>query len=117
MRFKKCCWQAFNCSRMVDQLGSFVALTCCSARAVAAQDYGELEQSIRSVLDVRGLQSPPDFVTKILQLYETMNVRFGVMLVGPTGGGKTCCYQTLQVRGLHPRPKTPSDGIPACGGC
>ncbi len=32
----------------------------------------------------------------MIQLYDTMDVRFGVMLVGPTGGGKTRCYQTLQ---------------------
>ena len=44
----------------------------------------------------RGLQQPNSFVTKIIQLYDTMNVRFGVMLVGPTGGGKTECYRTLQ---------------------
>ncbi len=44
-----------------------------------------------------GLQQPGSFVTKVIQLYDTMNVRFGVMLVGPTGGGKTECYRTLQV--------------------
>lgn len=44
----------------------------------------------------KGLQQPPAFVSKVVQLYDTMNVRFGVMLVGPTGGGKTNCYQTLQ---------------------
>ena len=32
---------------------------------------------------------------KIIYLYETFNVRFGVMLVGPTGGGKTSCYEVL----------------------
>jgi len=63
---------------------------------VCPQDYGELEQSIRAVLTKRGLQQPSPFVTKVVQLYETMNVRFGVMLVGPTGGGKTACYQALQ---------------------
>lgn len=34
--------------------------------------------------------------TQVIQLYETFNVRFGVMLVGPAGGGKTRCYQTLK---------------------
>lgn len=32
---------------------------------------------------------------KIIYLYETFNVRFGVMLVGPTGGAKTSCYNVL----------------------
>jgi len=31
----------------------------------------------------------------VIQLFETFNVRFGVMLVGPTGGGKTTCYKVL----------------------
>jgi len=32
---------------------------------------------------------------KVIYLFETFQVRFGVMLVGPTGGGKTTCYETL----------------------
>jgi dynein heavy chain len=32
---------------------------------------------------------------KIIYLYETFNVRFGVMIIGPTGGGKTACYEVL----------------------
>lgn len=35
------------------------------------------------------------FVTKVIQLFDTFNVRFGVMLVGPTGAGKSTCYQVL----------------------
>jgi len=41
-------------------------------------------------------QKHAPFITKVLQLYETFNVRFGVMLVGPTGSGKTVCYNMLQ---------------------
>ena len=32
---------------------------------------------------------------KTLQLFDTLNVRFGVMIVGPTGGGKTTVYKIL----------------------
>lgn len=42
------------------------------------------------------MQQPDAFVTKIIQFFDTLNVRFGVMLVGPTGGGKTTCAQALQ---------------------
>lgn len=42
------------------------------------------------------LQIHGPFVKKIIQLFETFNVRFGVMLVGPTGGGKTTCYEVLK---------------------
>lgn len=34
-------------------------------------------------------------VKKVIQFYETILVRHGVMLVGPTGGGKTTVYQVL----------------------
>jgi len=37
----------------------------------------------------------PEFVEKVIQLNDTFNVRFGVMIVGQSGGGKTSCYQIL----------------------
>lgn len=43
----------------------------------------------------RGLQAVPAMIVKVIQLYETMIVRHGVMLVGPTGSGKTTVYQIL----------------------
>ena len=35
------------------------------------------------------------FIDKILQLYDTIQVRHGLMIVGLTGGGKTSNYKTL----------------------
>lgn len=34
-------------------------------------------------------------IRKISQLYETLLVRHGVMIIGPTGGGKTVAYTVL----------------------
>ena len=34
-------------------------------------------------------------MVKVIQLFDTFDVRFGVMIVGPTGGGKTSCYEVL----------------------
>ena len=39
---------------------------------------------------------PSGFIHKCIQLYETTVVRHGLMLVGPTGSGKTKCYEVLQ---------------------
>ena len=63
---------------------------------IPKQDYGELLQAIEAVTLEQGLQIKPECTLNAIQLYETLNVRFGVMLVGPTGGGKTRCYETLQ---------------------
>ena len=38
----------------------------------------------------------PNFLDKAIQLYDTIQVRHGLMLVGPTGGGKTATYRVLQ---------------------
>lgn len=53
------------------------------------QDYGAMETAIIDVVREAGLQPEECMKRKVIQLYETMLVRHGVMLVGPTGGGKT----------------------------
>ncbi|KAJ3125137.1 Dynein heavy chain 1, axonemal [Nowakowskiella sp. JEL0407] len=58
-------------------------------------NYGELLESINSSCEKLGLQPEEDFIKKCIQLYETTVVRHGLMLVGPTGGGKTSCCRVL----------------------
>ncbi|XP_043502299.1 dynein axonemal heavy chain 1-like [Polistes fuscatus] len=59
-------------------------------------DYGILEAEIRKTTLEKGLEDVNEFVKKVIQLYETTLVRHGLMLVGPTGSGKTKCYQVLK---------------------
>lgn len=68
-----------------------------TAAAVCDQAHGELEAATRCVLRKDGLQMPDSFVHKTVQLHETLGVRFGVMVVGPTGTGKSTLLRTLQV--------------------
>lgn len=55
----------------------------------------ELQSAIGRAVASSGLQPVPSFVNKVEQLYDTMTVRFGVMLVGETGSGKSACHSTL----------------------
>ena len=66
-------------------------------------DYGELKLALERDLASQGLKPVPKFLTKVIQLFETLNVRHGVMLVGPTGGGKTVCRSTLAAAMTHLR--------------
>lgn len=58
-------------------------------------DYGELDTAIRHAIAVAGLQPVPGFITKVAQLYDTFAVRFGVMIVGAAGSGKSACHDVL----------------------
>lgn len=51
--------------------------------------YGKFQAVIETVMVENNLQPEACMIKKVIQLYETMIVRWGVMLVGPTGGGKT----------------------------
>jgi dynein heavy chain len=52
-------------------------------------DYGALMQSLKLASEEAGLQPVEFFLRKNIQLYETIVVRHGLMVVGPTGAGKT----------------------------
>ncbi|EGD81584.1 dynein heavy chain 6 [Salpingoeca rosetta] len=58
-------------------------------------DYGSLRETIVECIEERELEVENPQVTKVIQLYETMVVRHGVMLVGPTGGGKSTVLAVL----------------------
>ncbi|XP_053933024.1 dynein axonemal heavy chain 1 [Cuculus canorus] len=58
-------------------------------------DYGILEEAIRKSCIKENLKDVDGFVAKCIQLYETTVVRHGLMLVGPTGSGKTKSYEVL----------------------
>ncbi|BFZ25685.1 hypothetical protein BsWGS_28724 [Bradybaena similaris] len=62
---------------------------------IPEHDYGQLKEEIINVTIAKGLQVVENQIIKVIQFFETMIVRHGVMLVGPTGGGKTTIYQIL----------------------
>ncbi|XP_046404632.1 dynein axonemal heavy chain 3 [Ischnura elegans] len=58
-------------------------------------DRGELMDALEVRLKDKNLQCTPWYIEKIIQLYEMILVRHGLMIVGEALGGKTCAYQTL----------------------
>ena len=63
---------------------------------IPEHDYGRLQSEMEQIVTKWGLQVVPAQIKKVIQLYETMLVRHGVMLVGPTGSGKTTTYKVQQ---------------------
>ena len=59
-------------------------------------DYVDLLKALDEACAEQKIQPVEAFINKVIQLFETTIVRHGLMLVGPTMGGKTCCYRALQ---------------------
>ena len=58
-------------------------------------EYGELQSCLIKCIEKEHLKPTETFVSKVIQLFETMEVRFGVMIIGPATAGKSTCYKIL----------------------
>ena len=59
-------------------------------------DLSVLENQVISSCNTLNLQPKPNFIKKCLQLYETLNVRHALMVVGKPGNGKSRVIATLE---------------------
>ncbi|KAL4494234.1 hypothetical protein ABPG73_018753, partial [Tetrahymena malaccensis] len=59
-------------------------------------DYGDLLESLKNACKESQLQPKQNFLNKCIQLYDTINVRHGLMVVGQAFSGKSSITQTLQ---------------------
>jgi len=62
---------------------------------IPEENQSKLATQIEQSTEILNFKNLDNFKRKCLQLYDTFNVRFGVMLVGPTGGGKSTCFTVL----------------------
>jgi len=83
---------------LADDLPLFVGITgdLFPGVSVPNPDYGHLTTSLQKYLTTRGLQVVDATMLKCIQLYETLLVRHGLMLVGQTMAGKTTVIRALQ---------------------
>ena len=63
---------------------------------VPTPDYGQLIPTIKQVCIETGLQPTDNFVASTIQLFETVQVRHGLMVVGQSFSGKTSIFRTLK---------------------
>ena len=61
-----------------------------------AFDYGPLLNALKVATETFNLQPVPIFLRKNIELYEMICVRHGLMVVGPTGGGKSANIKVLK---------------------
>ena len=64
--------------------------------APAVASYPEIEKAIDDITNEEGLVTYEHWIKKVVQLYETHEVRHGIMVIGPTGGGKTQIFNVLR---------------------
>ncbi|KNC55366.1 dynein heavy chain [Thecamonas trahens ATCC 50062] len=59
------------------------------------EDFGDLVSAVESAALARGLEIVDKQIVKVRQLWETLCVRHGVMVVGKSGGGKSVAVNVL----------------------
>ena len=59
-------------------------------------EYPDMEAALKASCELNKLVYHPAWVRKVLQLYDITLVRHGIMLVGPTGGGKSQIFKNLR---------------------
>ncbi|KAH8266313.1 hypothetical protein KR038_003269, partial [Drosophila bunnanda] len=83
-----------NVSKLIDEdEGLFVSLVddMFPGIKLTTNVYKDLQKAIIKTCDELGYVNNPEWNLKVVQLYETSLVRHGLMLMGPTGSGKTSC--------------------------
>lgn len=89
-----------NVSKLVDEdepLFTALVEDLFPGNRVKGSGQRELQTFIASACKERDMINHPAWNLKLVQLYETSLVRHGLMLLGPTGSGKTTCARTLML--------------------
>ena len=68
--------------------------------SIHENDYKELKEGLLKVCQEQGLSSETQFMLKCLQLYETLQTRHGLMLIGSAYSGKSTVISCLK-QGLN----------------
>eukprot|EP00606_Chrysophyceae_sp_TOSAG23-5_P000662 GSChrysophyteH2.ASY1.ANO1.84.1 assembled CDS len=87
---------AGNLKRAEPECDEYVLLLRALQDIRPEMNYGPLMRNMKNEIRKSGKQILPWFTDKVIQLYEMIVVRHGLMVVGPTGGGKSSNIKTLQ---------------------
>lgn len=87
-----------NVSKLIDEdEGLFLSLIedMFPGIKLTTNTYKDLQKALTRITEDLGYVNNPEWNLKVVQLYETSLVRHGLMLMGPTGSGKTSCTNAM----------------------